>query len=519
MNKSYSSRPREGMRSAVLARPSTNNKARSSQRTKRPSTATLLPKQRSTERKPSKIAGSYLKDEECIKLREENWEKENPDFSDVDGEQLQKFIMHLSEYSNACARKEDYQSAKKASDLKLIANNCLKTGGVTKTRALESNKSDDHVKVVQDVFDKRNKAVDDEYEKKLKSINEKQDKDRAEFNKKWTETMPNKFRKPSQKLLQLKAIEKTLANSGDFEKAAEIKKQADQLMKKETQEAQNNLVRDYKVALSFKESTYSQERDVLEQWYKSQKSVIAAEYQKEMIIAEKRKNVIEQKDEEEKKLISRAKPQTPVIVTPSKGEEKLEATLLPPLIPPNDARINELNKKKRSPSKQQTSRPGTPKNELSQPITPHNEMAEDNEDLSIKKTIEEPLKSRQKEEECSDKQTNEESLKEDKNEEEEKEENNLFRSRSVEEPLNQSNSNEKASEEVVSINNVIQKQLKDFKEEEEKNEVKKNDEEEREIKAESEPVEEKETLNNSLQSELSDMKKEEEGKVFVEKEE
>ena len=64
----------------------------------------------------------------------------------------------------------------------------------------------------------------------------------------WEEKLPDKYRCPSRKLIELRSMARGLALCGKFDEAQDRKIEAEQLEAKETKEAQKRLNKEYSIA-------------------------------------------------------------------------------------------------------------------------------------------------------------------------------------------------------------------------------------------------------------------------------
>lgn len=305
------------------------------------------PRRSKTSQIEDKRVKSMLDDEECISLRKQLTLQE--DFSGIDMNQLNKLLSHCREYAQYSAVREEYNEALSARTLaehirEEMTRRSKKVGSTQK----EIDKQADNKSEFEDKWSRKRNDYEKETEMKLAQLKERQQKDAKTFEKHWRTTMPEKYRKPSQRLLQLKQIEKSLAVSCEIERAAEIHEQVQELTRIEAEAAQANLIRDYKSAKEkFSEKQQEETRRFFEErehW----RQVMEAEFKVEEQKVLHRDIVLEKKT---KDTLLRAKS-TITRPTRSSGvpKERGQKTknLLPRPLAPNGARVKENEKARRT---------------------------------------------------------------------------------------------------------------------------------------------------------------------------
>jgi hypothetical protein len=83
---------------------------------------------------------------------------------------------------------------------------------------------------------------------KRSQLEEKQAKELETFETEWCDNMPERYRRPSKRLIDMRQVCRSLAYAGKFEEAATQKAETDSLARREQAEAQQRLDEDYRNA-------------------------------------------------------------------------------------------------------------------------------------------------------------------------------------------------------------------------------------------------------------------------------
>jgi hypothetical protein len=293
--------------------------------------------------RPDPFSISYLNDPECISLREMLENGHSP--SRFPETSLRPLYSHLREYEVEQRDSEDYKTAKLAKEFS------------------EQIKSEIHKRAHRQVPPQRLFPIDRRTEFQSQWIQMSEDFDREtnekrtdllkrhqqvleRFDSRWSFVMPRQYRKPSHQLLQLKQVEKTLANAGEYDRATEVHEEVDTLTALEQSLAQQKLVQDYRRGRGNIVRKQMREVELFESARSSAKKVMEAKHFMEMNAAINRDLVQRRKVKE----ISRMKMLDNVRLTRVKlcGERKWDQeTLLPPLKPPTDPSIVQEEEERR----------------------------------------------------------------------------------------------------------------------------------------------------------------------------
>lgn len=295
---------------------------------------------------------SMIDDPECISMRE-SLEADQSSIKDISTENLPKLLSHLREYEIQCASCEKYQQAKLAKSLSnLVRTEMQKSrpGKASPHTAHESSERDRRHEF-EEKYKIQLQDYDKETELKMEYVKKRQSQKLERFNQKWTEEMPRKYRKPSQRLLQLKQIERTLAMAGEYDRASEIHSQADTLTEKEMQHAQTLLLHDYKSAKDKLVQKQATEIESLVATRREGRRLIEAKREVELAAAMNRNIVMQQRRRElsrnTKFRCTTACAAGSSISALQKEKFSTKETLLPPLLPPTDKKFDRMEEEKK----------------------------------------------------------------------------------------------------------------------------------------------------------------------------
>ena len=276
----------------------------------------------------------------------------------ITDEDLPYFVAYMNQYKLDLLDKEDYLGAK---DAAAILDACKAENGARQKKTQDAGQAQKETNSIE----KKKKEIDEKIEKfdqetatKQAVIQTNQNKEMEEFEKKWREEMPDKYRRVSKQLVELRETAKTLAMAGHYDEAAARKTEADQLEVEEHKEAQNQLRHDYRIAKSkllnkqqgelkkFNESRL-EKRDLfvadiraLEENEKNREFVL-----KSKPFSNKRSALRDSQNESHQAVLSRSLP---------RKNRQIKENKLPPLKPPND-KDSGTNPSSESPKQQKTS--------------------------------------------------------------------------------------------------------------------------------------------------------------------
>jgi hypothetical protein len=175
--------------------------------------------------------------------------------------------------------------------------------GHEKDHAEEMRDGDTTEEVFEVRWEAQYEAFDCETEKKGQKLASDQRLELEGFETLWREQMPNRYRKPSANLLQIKQIERAMAISGQYDRARAMHAEAEKLAAREAEELQANLIRDYRIAKEQLMRTQRAERDKLESDRGRLRTVLDADKKSEETKRKNRRNVIEQRQSESLRLL------------------------------------------------------------------------------------------------------------------------------------------------------------------------------------------------------------------------
>ena len=294
------------------------------------------------------VTKSLIDDPNCVALRSHFFE--NDDYDKYKTDELRLLMEHLREYTAFCASQRDYDEAEKSSTLyerlKSHLDSCPPNSQEPNDETLTY---EELVERKRQEFMKELNDFDDITAEKRAQLEQKQREETEAFEKHWRDDMPSKYRKPSPKLLQLYEFERKLGMTGQFERAKLAKIETEKQEQHEMQQAQKLLIKDYNSAKSQFEKDQRDERTLFEDTREHWRSVILARQKVEFEAISNRANVLIQKQGSPKsQRESSLRPQSRGPQAAGNAvvyhRENLTGSnrLLPPLIPPNDDRITEM---------------------------------------------------------------------------------------------------------------------------------------------------------------------------------
>jgi hypothetical protein len=182
--------------------------------------------------------------------------------------------------------------------------------------------------------DRRIQEHDDRLHEKLAALEQRHQQELQEFEREWSEVMPERYRRPSKLLIEMREVAYNLALADRFEEAHARKVEADNLEQRELAEAQSRLNADYKQA----------KRKLLERHQEESGQMRAtAELQRELLFSRRAAvehafaNRILVLDAKPKSKGRSSPPSTSSLATTRSPPEKPFTRRLMPLKPPNAA--------------------------------------------------------------------------------------------------------------------------------------------------------------------------------------
>lgn len=309
------------------------------------STASIKNRQPQPEQQQVKTADSTLDDQECINIR--NNVMQTGDLSQVSDQDLTKLHSHLREYVADCSMNEQYDEAQKAYNLAELSKQEIQTRSksalpsecsVQSTSQQREEIEKDYQQKIQDL----NQRLD----QKIQTLQEKHKQETEQFENVWIEEMPRKYRKPSQKLLELKEMERNLALANNFDGAKRIHSEVQALADIETQNAQRALVKDYRTYKKQMEKRMERDLDNIENIRQRQTTFLETQKEKRLDELANRDKVLQQKkSESEHEKSSSQSLQIAPTYAGSRKRDSIHKNLLGELKPPNDKSILEQERK------------------------------------------------------------------------------------------------------------------------------------------------------------------------------
>jgi hypothetical protein len=283
---------------------------------------------------------SYLEDSSCISLRDQLYE--NPDMTSNTDSELLRLLAHLREYCQVQSLNENYDDAAKASDLaELVRINM-------QSRAGSGTGTYDHLTSSSEEFEanwaEHFRQFEERMEQKRDNLMARHQWEMEEFEREWSEEMPRKYRKPSAALLQMKAMERSMSISGQYDRAKALHNEAELLAAREAEILQSNLIRDYRLAKEAKVRRQRWEEEKFEHDVDQTRTCMEANKKRELDQRANRDVVVEEKKAESMKsnreMSGKIKSGYGSSVAATvQGRTRYMSNMLPPLFAPNDPKF------------------------------------------------------------------------------------------------------------------------------------------------------------------------------------
>jgi hypothetical protein len=291
---------------------------------------------------------SLLNDAHCIELRERLCETH--DFAPVTDEELEVLIGHLREYSQTCAVQERYSTALQAQELVEAARWELRSrvrGRSAQDATAVQIEAGIHAQLKEE-WKAARERYNTETDEKRRALQERHAHQTRVFEKLWKSEMPHKYRKPSQKLLQLKQIEKSLAVTAEVKQAFYVHEQVQARINSEAEAAQRNLIMDYKAAREKHFERQKLEMDRFEAVRREGADLLDADFRLRDEVQSNRESAARIRCE---RVLNRPRSAKDRPVTSRAVPRQREAdfdNLLPELVPPNDEFIVACERERRN---------------------------------------------------------------------------------------------------------------------------------------------------------------------------
>jgi hypothetical protein len=274
---------------------------------------------------------------------------QNADLSDYPTEKLENFYTYLRQYSLQKALEQSYDDAQSARDL---SDRVLSEINSRSETAVNSSDLVDLAEREKSEFEERwgreLEECDAESRMRRQQLEERQSDERGKFENVWMVDMPRRYRKPSPQLLQLRKIEKSLAVSGNFQKAKKVHLEVEQLAQIEMANAQELLIRDYETAQRKLAQKQRQEAELFERTRLHLRSILIARYDAEKVAIDHRELVVQVRAQNPRKAKNSLVAPNPPTAYQARSRTGQEDVLLPPLRAPNDpGMVEEQNRRRK----------------------------------------------------------------------------------------------------------------------------------------------------------------------------
>jgi hypothetical protein len=274
---------------------------------------------------------------------------EDPDLSNYPTEKLEAFYTFLREYSLQKALEQSYDDAQFGRDLSdHVLSEINNRSGATVTSSELFDLAEREKSEFEERWSRELQDHDEQTRIRREHLEARQSDERSKFETLWRLDMPRKYRKPSPQLLQLRKIEKSLAVSGNFQKAKKIHLEVEQLAHIEMANAQDLLIRDYENAQRHLAEKHQQDLELFDMTRLHERSISLARYDSEKVAIDHREFVVQVRSQNPRKAKSSFATCNPPTAYQARRRTGAEDVLLPPLRPPNDPEmVEEQNRRRR----------------------------------------------------------------------------------------------------------------------------------------------------------------------------
>ena len=258
---------------------------------------------------------------------------------------LESLISYLRERAILCASKRNYIEAIETDDIvkyiKQYLNNIVyqhEDNLPAKEAEFERAKE-----ILRDQHREELFRFDEQTREKRMRIGDRHSEEVKNFEEKWRDEMPDKYRKPSAKLLGLFAHERKLALASKYDEADNYARQAEALRNIEMRNAQIALIKDYRIAKNRLFAAHSLEMEKFEDVRLHLRRVILSRQETERDKLRRREEVLEYQANEYTRplesMLGTENREIPCKVSMTNVRYQLWGErngVLPPLLAPND---------------------------------------------------------------------------------------------------------------------------------------------------------------------------------------
>jgi hypothetical protein len=272
-------------------------------------------------------------DADSEQLRREVMERRSLSFlSDAQLESLHGYVRRLKA---AHLDKEEYLDARDASELMEYCRWEIQfRRGQPVPPAVDRDPQSTTARQALIAYERRLSDHNEQLGQRLAELETKHEKELREFEVKWRDVMPDRYRKPSKLLLEMRYTMQNLAQAEYFEEAQARKEEVERLARQEVAAAQLRLNHDYQTARQRLVARQQEEVGQVNEQAKMQRALLITKKTGAQRAIGNRQTVLETKPMFKKKAAIRA---AVVATTAARRVEKEnpEPHRLPPLRPPN----------------------------------------------------------------------------------------------------------------------------------------------------------------------------------------
>ncbi|EAY15900.1 hypothetical protein TVAG_165280 [Trichomonas vaginalis G3] len=219
------------------------------------------------------------------------------DLKNLDIRTLFSYKSTVKDHIAEMAASENYDECKKSLKILQLIKKEIASRTCSQSSANGEPEEDFKAKEeeINSKYEQQLQQINQKYSEKIEQIQTEHKKQTDDFDTEWSTVEPNKYRKPSKNLLNLKEIEQFYAKSNQFEKAKEIHQETEIVSQQETMMAQEKLIKDYRNAKI--NLRLQQQKDIhsIEELKKKELQDLEINKQNDLNQLEKRKKVLLEK--------------------------------------------------------------------------------------------------------------------------------------------------------------------------------------------------------------------------------
>lgn len=235
----------------------------------------------------------------------------NGDITIVDDSDLQLLALYVRETKQRASLQKDFDQVDNLDDKLSLIKDEITSRSKNLQDQLNSQRTNYEVEDVKNMNEEMLNIQEQELQEFDNNTNqiinetmENQECEQNSFDNNWETSMPNKYRKPSTALLQMKQIEKSAILVGDISKARQMQVEIEEQTQKEASEQIKKFNSDYTKMKKRLIDKQQQEMERIKQNRRELRQIIVTKHELDKEVYSKRINVINNKDTTSKQIKS-----------------------------------------------------------------------------------------------------------------------------------------------------------------------------------------------------------------------